>query len=67
MFKRLRLFCFTLFILNGLSSCSNESGTQHEAVSSLSVKDYIAEEETGGHKATAEELTTQFHGCKAHQ
>jgi hypothetical protein len=38
-----------------------------QAVSSLSVKDYIAEEETPVHKASAEELTMQFHGCKAHQ
>jgi hypothetical protein len=36
-------------------------------VSSLSSEDYIAEEETTGQIATAEDLKMQFHGCKAHQ
>jgi hypothetical protein len=36
-------------------------------VSSLSSKDYIAEEETSGQTASAEDLKMQFHGCKAHQ
>jgi hypothetical protein len=36
-------------------------------VSSLSSKDYIAEEETNDYTASAEDLKVQFHGCKAHQ
>ena len=61
------MFCFTLFIVNGLQSCSTESEVHDRAVSSLSSKDYIAEEETKGHMASAEDLKMQFHGCKAHQ
>lgn len=41
---------------------------QDQKVSSLSVKDYIAEEETPDlSQASAEDLKMQFHGCKAHQ
>jgi hypothetical protein len=64
---RLKIFCFTLFIVNGLQSCSTESEVHDRAVSSLSAKDYIAEEETSGQMASAEDLKMQFHGCKAHQ
>ncbi|TSJ47886.1 hypothetical protein [Fluviicola chungangensis] len=64
---RLKLFCFTLFFINGLQSCSTESEAPDQAVSSLSSQDYIAEEETDGQMASAEDLKMQFHGCKAHQ
>lgn len=69
MIMRLKLICFTLFIVNGLQSCSTESEVHDRAVSSLSAKDYIAEEETEtkGQIASAEDLKMQFHGCKAHQ
>ncbi len=67
MIMRLTIYCFTLFIINGLQSCSTESEMQDQTVSSLSSKDYIAEEETSGQTASAEDLKMQFHGCKAHQ
>ena len=68
MIMRLKIFCFTLFIVNGLQSCSTESEVQDQTVSSLSAKDYIAEEEAAGQTtASAEDLKVQFHGCKAHQ
>ena len=68
MIMRLTILCFTLFIINGLQSCSTESEVQDQTVSSLSAKDYIAEEETDGQTtASAEDLKVQFHGCKAHQ
>ncbi len=67
MITRLKIVCFTLFIVNGLQSCSTESERHDQEVSSLSVKDYIAEEETNDYVASAEDLKTQFHGCKAHQ
>lgn len=67
MIMRLKTFCFTLLLVNGLQSCSTESEVNDRPVSSLSAKDYIAEEETKGHIASAEDLKMQFHGCKAHQ
>gem|GEM_PF-6883951 len=67
MITRLKIFCFTLFIINGLQSCSTESEVHDQVVSSLSSKDYIAKEETSGQMASAEDLKMQFHGCKAHQ
>lgn len=67
MISRLKTFCFTLFIINGLQSCSTESEVHDQSVSPLSVKDYIAEGENNDHTASAEDLKVQFHGCKAHQ
>ena len=67
MIMKLIQFCFTLFIINGLQSCSTESEVNDQAVSSLSSKDYIAEEETDDRMASAEDLRMQFLGCKAHQ
>jgi hypothetical protein len=67
MITRLKTICFTLFLVNGLQSCSTESEVHDQTVSSLSSKDYIAEEETNGQMASAEDLKIQFHGCKAHQ
>ncbi|MNJ84733.1 hypothetical protein D3C87_21920 [compost metagenome] len=67
MIMRFKLLCFTLFAINGLHSCSTESEMKRETVSSLSSKDYIAEEETSSQVSSAEELKLQFHGCKAHQ
>ncbi len=67
MISRLKRVCFTLFIINGLQSCSTESEVHDQNVSPLSVKDYIAEGENNDHTASAEDLKVQFHGCKAHQ
>ncbi len=68
MIMRLKIIYFTLFIISGLQSCSTESEVQDRPVSSLSVKDYTAEEEAAGQTtASAEDLKVQFHGCKAHQ
>lgn len=53
--------------MNGLQSCSTESEMQDQTISPLSSQDYIAEGETRGQMASAEELKMQFHGCKAHQ
>jgi glutamate dehydrogenase/leucine dehydrogenase len=67
MISKLKKVCFTLFIINGLQSCSTESEVHDQNVSPLSVKDYIAEGENTDYTASAEDLKVQFHGCKAHQ